>query len=96
VIWNKRGLIFTVKEKKFNHVLSIKTQREASKNNVGTKCHKRNVEVWCIYIINWGFIRKPAPYWLSYPCPMALKKREISKKDITTMEGKSALQENRA
>lgn len=74
--------------RKNSHLLSLKTQWEASKNNVGTKCHKWNVEVWRIYVINWGFIREPAPYWLSYPCPMALKTRKISEKDVTTIEGK--------
>lgn len=65
----------------------MQTQWEASKNYVGSKSHKWNVQIWRIYVINWRFIGESASHWLSYSCPMTLE--EGKEKSATIMIGKT-------
>lgn len=66
------------REDKMVHLLPLKTQEEASKNNIRAKCHKRDVQVWGVDIINWGLIGKPAPNRFSYSCPVTLSEKKYT------------------
>ena len=51
---------------------SKNTQGIPSNYNVGAKSHQRDVQVWCIDILDWRFVGQPSSYWFSYSCPVTL------------------------